>query len=313
MTTTKPMRLLFVGAGAVGGFLAARALEAGHDVSVLVRPARARSLREHGLVVATQSASTTTRPAVITADELTAGFDAIVLAVKADALDAAMADIAPAVTPETMVVPFLNGMGHVDRLVDRFGSSVIGGVLRVATELQADGSVRLLNPLFEIEIGELDGRPSERTDSLGAAFRAAGADVTVSGHIMAGMWAKWVFIASVGAITGLMRGPVGEIVAVPGGEAFARAVVAEADSVAAASGYPLASGQRQGLERTVTTPGSPLNSSLSRDLLAGHPTEVEPVLGDLVARAASAGLAVPFLTAATLALRVHNHRLLISG
>src|SRR5580692_8080351 len=121
MTTTKPMRLLFVGAGAVGGFLAARALEAGHDVSVLVRPARARSLREHGLVVATQSASTTTRPAVITADELTAGFDAIVLAVKADALDAAMADIAPAVTPETMVVPFLNGMGHVDRLVDRFG------------------------------------------------------------------------------------------------------------------------------------------------------------------------------------------------
>lgn len=310
MTTAKPMRLLFVGAGAVGGFLAARTLEAGHDATVLVHPARARTLREHGLVLATQSASTTTRPAVVTADELTDGFDAVVLAVKADVLDSAMADIAPAVTPATMVVPFLNGMGHLGPLVDRFGSSVIGGVLRVATELRADGAIRVLNPTFAVEIGELDGQPSERTDALGDAFRAAGADVTVSGDIVREMWAKWVFIASIGAVTGLLRAPVGEIVSVPGGEAFARAVVAEADSVAAAAGYPLTSASRQGLEQTVTTPGSPLTSSLSRDLLDGRPTEVEPVLGDLVARAATAGLPVPYLTAATLALRVHNHRLL---
>src|SRR6202012_2666442 len=115
--------------------------------------------------------------------------------------------------------------------------SVIGGVLRVATELQADGSVRLLDPLFAIEIGELDGKPSERPAPLAPASRAAGARVTVSRHIMADMWDKWVFIASIGAITSLMRGPIGEIVAVPGGEAFARAVVAEAASVAAAAGY----------------------------------------------------------------------------
>src|ERR1700761_5776279 len=175
MTTAKPMRLLFVGAGAVGGFVAARTLEGGQDVTVLAHPARARSLREHGLVVVTPSATTTSRPNVVTADELTADYDAVVLAVKADVLDGAMDDIAAAVTPDTMVVPFLNGMGHIDRLVDRFGSSVIGGVLRVATELQANGSVRLLDPLFAIEIGELDGKPSERTDALGPAFRAAGA------------------------------------------------------------------------------------------------------------------------------------------
>jgi 2-dehydropantoate 2-reductase len=313
MTTAKPMRLLFVGAGAVGGFVAARTLEGGQDVTVLAHPARARSLREHGLVVVTPSATTTSRPNVVTADELTADYDAVVLAVKADVLDGAMADIAPAVTPDTMVVPFLNGMGHIDRLVDRFGSSVIGGVLRVATELQADGSVRLLDPLFAIEIGELDGKPSERTDALGTAFRAAGAQVTVSRHIMADMWNKWVFIASIGAITGLMRGPIGEIVAVRGGDAFARAVVAEACSVAAAAGYPLTDAQRQGVEQTVTAQGSPATSSLSRDLLAGHKTEVEPVLGDLVARASAAGLAVPYLTAATLALRVHNQRLLTAG
>jgi 2-dehydropantoate 2-reductase len=310
MTTAKPMRLLIVGAGAVGGFLAARTLEAGHDATVLVHPGRARSLREHGLTLVSQSTTTTTRPAVVTADELTDGFDAVVLAVKANVLDAAMADIAPAVTPATMVVPFLNGMGHLDRLVDRFGSSVIGGALRVATELQADGSVRVLDPTFGVDIGELDGQSSERTDALGAAFRAAGAEVTVSGHIVRDMWGKWVFIASIGAITGLMRAPIGEIVSVPGGEAFARAVVAEADGVATAAGYPLTSASRQGLERTVTTPGSPVTSSLSRDLLDDRPTEVEPVLGDLVARAEAAGLPVPYLTASTLALRVHNHRLL---
>ncbi|HEY6497187.1 MAG TPA: hypothetical protein VIZ43_28240 [Trebonia sp.] len=107
-------------------------------------------------------------------------------------------------------------MGHVARLRERFGPAVIGGVLRIATELAETGAVEVLSPEFEVEIGEFDGAPSRRVETLAAAFRDAGADVTVSSDITAAMWAKWVFIASVGAITSLMRAPIGDIVAVPG-------------------------------------------------------------------------------------------------
>jgi 2-dehydropantoate 2-reductase len=151
------MRWLFAGAGAVGGFLAARTADAGYDVSVLVHPPRARQLRQTGLRLAGPGGTTTltrprlagpggtttlTRPQVLTAAELTGPFDVVVLAVKADVVAAAIKDIGPAVGPATVLIPFLNGMGHLGPLADRFGTAVAGGVLRVATEAQPDSSIR---------------------------------------------------------------------------------------------------------------------------------------------------------------------------
>jgi 2-dehydropantoate 2-reductase len=112
-----------------------------------------------------------------------------VLAVKSGDLDGAMADIEPAVKPPAVIVPFLNGMAHVEALSGRFGSPVLGGVLRVATELEDDGTIRVLTPQFDVELGELDGSPSTRVDRLAAAFKDAGADVTVPGNIIDAMCA----------------------------------------------------------------------------------------------------------------------------
>ncbi|GAA5186833.1 ketopantoate reductase family protein [Rugosimonospora acidiphila] len=302
------MRLLYAGAGAVGGFLAARTLAAGHDVTVLARPARARRLRADGVRL-TGVTTTVARPAIATADQLTDAFDAVTIAVKADALDALLTEIAPAVGPHTLVVPFLNGMAHVDTLTDRFGSAVVGGVLRIATDLDADGAIRVLSSLFEAEIGELDGTVGTRLDRLAAALRSAGAAVTVSRTIIDDMWAKWVYIASIGAITGMLRAPIGAVVGAPGGDHFARTVVAEAASTAAAAGHPIAADRLELTVRTATTAGSPMTSSLSRDVLAGRRTEVDAVLGDLTERARAAGVGTPALDAATLALRVHNLRM----
>ncbi len=303
------MRFLVAGVGAVGGFLAARLADGGHEVTVLARANRAAELRKHGLRVTSATADRTYWPGVVTASEVGPGYDVVLLAVKSGALGAVMDDIAPAVTPSTSVVPFLNGMSHVERLTARFGPAVLGGVLRVVTQLGDDGAIRVLAPAFEAEVGELDGTASERVRRLAAAFRDAGADVTVPADIVGAMWAKWVGIASIGAVTSLMRAPAGEIAAVPGGERFARSVLAEAAAVAAAAGHPVPDGQLQGVARSLTSPGSPTTSSLSRDLVAGRPTEVEAVLGDLAGRARATGVAVPLIELATLALRVHNHRL----
>lgn len=303
------MRFLVVGAGAVGGFLAARLADGGHEVTVLARPRRAAALRKHGLRVTSAAGERTYWPGVVTAPEAGPGYDAVLLAVKSDALGAALDDIAPAVTPATPVVPFLNGISHVERLTARFGSAVLGGVLRIVTQAGEDGAIRVLAPAFEVEVGELDGAASERAARLAAAFRDAGAQVSVPGDIVGAMWAKWVFIAAIGAVTSLVRAPAGDITAVPGGESFARSVLAEAAATAAAAGHPVPGGRLRDAADSLTAPGSPATSSLSRDLVAGRPTEVEAVLGDLAGRARAAGVAVPLIDLATLALRVHNRRL----
>ncbi len=305
----KPLRFLVVGAGAVGGFVAARLADAGYDVTVLVRPRRAARLRDEGLHIASQDRASVLRPTVVTAGELTSGYDAIVLAVKSDDLEGAMADIEPAVKPPAVIIPFLNGMAHVEPLTGQFGSAVLGGVLRIATELEDDGTIQVLAPTFEVELGELDGSPSARVDRLASAFRDAGADVVVPGNIVDAMWAKWVFIASLGAVTALMRATVGDIVAVPGGQRFARSVLAETAAAAGACGHPVPAGQLRVTEDAVTAAGSATTSSLTRDLIDGRRTEVEAVLADLAARAHAAGSATPLIDLAVLALRIHNRHI----
>jgi ketopantoate reductase len=80
--------------------------------------------------------------------------------------------------------------------------------------------------------------------------------------VVGAMWDKWLYIASIGAVTSLMRASVGEIVAVPGGERFARSVLAEAAAAAAACGHPVPVGQLRVTEHALTAPGSSTTSSL---------------------------------------------------
>jgi 2-dehydropantoate 2-reductase len=303
------MRFLIAGPGAVGGFVAARLAGGGQDVTVLARPHRAEQLRDNGLRLASQGAVRAVRTAVVTADELKPGYDAIVLAVRSSDLHSVMDDIGPAATPSAVIVPFLNGIAHLEALVGRFGSEVLGGVLRVATQVDADGAIRVLAPAFDVEVGELDRPPSARVEELASAFRDAGANVIVRDDIVGAMWAKWVFIVSIAAVTSLMRAPVGDIVAVPGGEQFARAVLAEAAAAARAAGHPVRGEELQLTEQTLTTAGSAVTASMSRDLLAGRPAEVD-VLGEFADRARAVGVPAPLIEVGALALRVHNRRVL---
>src|ERR1700722_1868116 len=248
------MRFLIAGAGAVGGFVGPQLAGAGQDVTLLVRPHRVADLRDDGLRVSGPDGTRTVRPSVVTAGQLASGYEAIVLAVKSEArvLGEVMDDIAPAVTLPAMIVPFLNGMAHVGPLTARFGSAVVGGTLRVATELEDDGTIRALSPGFGGGVGGVGGPPSARIAELAAAFRAAGAQVAVRDDIIGAMWAKGVFIASVGAGTSVMGAPAGGIAAGPGGEWSARSVIAEAAARAAAAGHPAPAGVLRETEQALT-------------------------------------------------------------
>jgi 2-dehydropantoate 2-reductase len=302
-------RILIVGAGATGGFFGMRLAQQGRDVTFLVRQARAEALREHGLHVTGLGRDDVIFPQLVTAQAIETGYDVVMLAVKATALAQAIDDMAPAVGADSVILPFLNGMDHMRALNERFGPRhVLGGVMKVATDVAADGTIVQLAPLAEITIGEQGGELSARIADVAKLLSGAGFTVEVSADITAAMWSKWVFIASIGALTCLMRGTVGEIVAVPGGPGLGPAILEEAAAIAAAAGYPVPPREREATRKILTQAGSPTTSSMYRDLQAGRGTEVEQILGDLTRRARTFSLDIPLLDLATLALRVYEHR-----
>ncbi|MCJ1676464.1 2-dehydropantoate 2-reductase [Streptomyces sp. APSN-46.1] len=303
------MRILTVGAGAAGGYFGARLAHAGQDVTFLVRPARAAALRARGLRVSGMGEDLRLTPQLVTADELKPAFDLVLLSVKSTALAAATRDLAPAVGPGTAIVPLLNGLAHLDHLADRFGDeAVLGGVAKVVTTLDEHGTIVRMAPPSALLTGERDGRPSERVDAIRAVLAGAGIDTPQVPDIVAAMWHKWVFITALAAASCLARGSVGEFNAVPGGSGLGPAVLAEAAAVSAAAGYPVPDAELAATAGTLTTPGSPLTPSLYRDLIAGYPTEVEHVFGDLTARARALSVPTPLLDLVTLQLRVHQRR-----
>ncbi|MFC7929281.1 ketopantoate reductase family protein [Streptomyces cinereoruber] len=303
------MKILVVGAGATGGWFGALLARAGEDVTFLVRPARAAALRERGLRVVGRDEEWALEPRLVTADAPGGPYDLVLLSVKSTGLDRAAADMAPAVGPDTAILPLLNGLAHLDALNARFGpSAVLGGVAKVVTTLDATGDIRRLAPLAHLALGEQDGTVSARVERIRAVLEGAGIDAPVPKDVLTAMWHKWVFITTFGAVTSLMRGTVGEVYDVPGGPALGPAVLDEAAAVAAAAGHPVPEEERAATLAVVSASGSPMVPSLYRDLTAGHPTEVEHLFGDLTARARALGVATPLLDLATLHLRVHQRR-----
>ncbi|MFC8360726.1 ketopantoate reductase family protein [Streptomyces griseorubiginosus] len=302
------MRILVVGAGAVGGFIGGRLVQAGREVDFLVRPGRAAQLRETGLRIVDGESVEKFDVNGLTVETLAGPYDLVLLCVKPESLPAVLDDIAPAVGEGTALVPFLNGMKHVDLVSDRYPEAALGGVVKIVAHLESNGDIRQLLPGGRIDIGELDGAVTERVTAIEKALSIPGFAVTVPLDIVNAMWSKWVMIATIGAVTSLVRGTTGEAAAVVGGSGFTEQVLDEAASIAAAAGHPLSEKDLAEHRGLATAAGLHLTSSLSRELLAGRVTEVENVLGDLIDRARGFGLSVPRLDAAALTLRVHNAR-----
>jgi 2-dehydropantoate 2-reductase len=309
------MRILVIGAGATGGFFGGRLALAGRDVTFLVRERRAEQLRRIGLILRTSAGEEHIEPKLVSAAELheLPPFDIILLSTKAYSLDQAVADFAPAVGAETMIVPMLNGMRHLDTLVARFGEApVLGGSCRIVGDLDSEGRVLQMSSLGELAYGERSGQPSDRLARLHATLSGAGFDATLADNILQFMWNKWMILASLNAVNAIGRGSVGEVAAVDAldgaGLRLENRICDEAVAVATAHGYPPPPNAHKMIRERVTERGSTLESSLYRDLQRGGPVEAFQIVGDMAARAREKGLDTPLLEAAFVSLRVYEQR-----
>jgi 2-dehydropantoate 2-reductase len=287
------MRILVLGAGAIGGYLGGRLVQGGADVTFLVRPRRLAQLQADGLRIVSPAGDATLQVNAVTAEGLRPQHDLILLTCKAWDLDDAIAAVEPGLAPGGAILPMLNGMSHLDVLDARFGrDAVLGGSVRVGAELTADGVVRHMAMACEVTFGERNGPNAERIAAIAAAFAAApglrGRAVT---DVAADMWEKLVFLGTLASYGCLMRATVGEAVGgSPEGGAILRTMFEQAVEIARRHGHaPDAAFVARGLAMA-EDPTSRMTASMLRDLEAGNRVEADHITGYLVRRARACGV-----------------------
>jgi 2-dehydropantoate 2-reductase len=279
------MRILVVGAGALGGYFGGRLLQAGEDVTFLVRPRRAAQLVASGLVIRSAAGDVVLpSPPALLSHQIKSPYDLVVVGCKAYELEATITSFAPAVGPETAILPLLNGLRHLDRLTERFGyGKVLGGLGVISAALDESGDVLHLSRDHTLAFGELDGVRSPRVDAIAASFSQAQFDSQPSDRILQAMWEKWVHIATLASATSLMRASVGDIVQA-GAQDVALELLNECSRIAAHNGFPPSPEALGRTRATITAPGSTLTASLLKDIERGAPTEGDHILGDFLRR-----------------------------
>lgn len=291
------MRILILGAGGVGGYFGARIQNAGGDVTFLVRPARAESLRINRLHVSSALGNTHITPKVVTtADNLDGHFDIIILSCKAYDLKSAMESISPAMGTDSIVLPLLNGVAHLDMLDARFGRErVLGGVAHLAVTLTPTGEIKHLNKFHRLIVGSRGTPLSKWLSLLVELLSATSVDFSLSDRAEQDMWDKFVFLSTLAGATCTMRANIGKILSTCAGEAFIVGLLDECEKVAAACHHPPNSDQLAAYRIQLTERGSSYTASMLRDIERGGPTEADHILGDMVRRADASRIDIPLL------------------
>jgi 2-dehydropantoate 2-reductase len=300
------MRILVLGAGAIGGYFGGRLSAAGVDTTFLVRPARAEALARDGLRIASALGDVTMPVQTVTRERVAPGYDAILLSCKAYDLDDAIDAMRPAVAG-AVIIPLLNGMRHLERLEAAFGQEAIGGgVAALFVGMEPDGLIRHVGQAQTFVFGERRPVQAERCAALAPVLARGGFSPRHSREIAQDMWEKFVFICTAMAGCCLLRGGVGEVARSRDGAGLMLEMLEDCAAVATAAGHPQRPAHVEFCRKTLTDPASPNVPSMLRDLRQGYRVEADHIVGDMLARARALGRAAPLLRAAYANLQVYQ-------
>lgn len=313
------MKICVVGAGAIGGILAARLAHAGFPVSVIARGAHLAAMRTGGLTLKSPEGSLTVKVPAEEDPAVLAGAvgqqEVIFIALKAHQIPAMLPRLAPLIEPETVVVPAINGVpwwyffreggrfdGQPIACLDPHGAlfglldphHVVGCVVHASGEVTAPGEVTW-NGQKSFVLGEPDGSLSRRLNCLADALHRAGLQPKVSERIRDEIWMKLIGNTSFNPVAALTRARMNRISDNPGLIAFIRSVMEEMVRVADAYGIR----QLVGIDRRLEIARSigPVKVSMHQDLELGRQMEVEAIVGAFIELAGKVGVPVPLASA----------------
>jgi 2-dehydropantoate 2-reductase len=276
-----------LGAGGVGGFVAAALSRAGSDVVVVARPETAARLRAGGFTVTSRVLGDFTASPAVTA-ELVEEVDVLLVATKAHGLGDALARIRA--TPR-LVVPLLNGLDHLALLRERFGPDrVAAGVIRIESDRPEPGTIVQTSPSCRMDMASAVVSLAPGLERLAAGLRAAGIEVRIGTSEAEVMWSKLARLCALALTTSASDRPIGFVRTDPRWRSALQGAVKETVAVANADGAPLAAADTLA---ELDGADAELGSSMQRDIAAGRPPELDAIAGAVLRAGARHGLRCP--------------------
>lgn len=285
------MKILVLGAGAIGGYMGGRLSQAGADVTFLVREGRRAQLDRDGLRIVSRLGDWTGKVKTVLAGDVRPDFDLVLMMCKAYDLDSAIAAIRPALASGGLVVPGLNGVAHMDTLNAALGRErVFGGTVKCSVVMLADGTIRHNNEWHWLNFGEQDGGITPRVLAVrDASAGATGFEMVPQDDIVHEMWEKLVHLATAAGMTCLMRANSGQIARAAGGPELLLRFLDSAREIAHRCGHEPSPEFLAEYRRLFTDPAANYVTSMLRDIERGGPTEGDHIIGYMLRRARETG------------------------
>jgi 2-dehydropantoate 2-reductase len=281
-----------LGPGGVGGLVAGALARSGAPVTVIAPEATAAAIGRDGLRIrSVRLGDFAVRPRAVTRLDEPTG--ALIVATKAPALEGALERVA---TEPEVVVPLLNGLGHLARLRERFGDRAVAGSIRVESRRPAPGEIVHTSPYLKVELAS--GRAARRAqlEPVAADLRSAGIPAEVREDEAAVMWSKLARLVALGTVTSAAGKPLGQVRADPRWRAALENVVRETAAVARAEGAPA---DIDATLAEIADVHDDFRSSMQRDLEAGRTPELDAIAGSVLRAGARHGIACPTLAEVT--------------
>jgi len=294
------MRFAIVGAGGVGGYFGGLLASSGEDVTFIARGAHLEAIRRNGLRVESVHGNFMVFPAQATDDARTVGpVDVVLFATKTYQLETAGQVLHLLIGPHTVVIPLHNGVDAAERTAAITGrENVLGGVCYVGSMIASPGVIRQQSPFRRIIAGELAGNTgagqvTPRVQAIVDVLARAGVTAEASSNIEVAAWTKFAFIGPFSGVGSVTRAPAGEIQATSETRQMLRDAIREVIAVALAEGVAVPADLA---EKTLTfcdglPPG--MTASMQRDILDGKPSELDSLIGVMVRKGDTHGVAVP--------------------
>jgi len=289
------MKIATMATGGIGGYLAVRLANTGHQVATIARGAHLAAIQENGLRLDGFDGAHSMKPWIATADPAEVGeVDAIIFGVKGDALEAAARSCVPMIGENTVVVPFLNGVEASDRLAKILPeNNVANGVAQISTTISAPGHIRQTGEFNRFIFAERDSRPSRRIDALRDAINEAGSSAPPTDDIEHDLWSKFVLFSAVSGVTAAARCTIGDIVGNDHLAELFQAIISETATLGRARGVSLPETIETDIWSGAKSLPANMRASTAIDLENGRPLEIEWISGAVNRLSEASGLQAP--------------------
>jgi 2-dehydropantoate 2-reductase len=289
------MRIAVFGSGGVGGYFGGRLAQAGEQVFFIARGDHLKALQASGLRVDSIRGDFYLPSVQATSDPRQVGVvEMVLLAVKAWQVPEAAQAMTPMIGEDTGVVFLGNGVDAVAQLAAVLGERhVLGGRCQISTFIAAPGHIRHVGIEPRISFGELDGQVSQRAENLRLALERAGVQVSLPPDILAAIWEKFVFIASISGVGAVTRSPTGVIRSLPETRLMLESAIEEIVRLAHAKKINLPDDIVSKTLAFIDGMAPGVTASMQRDILEGRPSELGAQNGAVVRMGLEVGISTP--------------------